>query len=83
MQAKRLLMLSGTPILSKPNEVFETLKALRPDLFSDFKTYASRYCDPKKTKYGTDYSGTSNSKELHYILSNMMIILRLKKGYTT
>ena len=35
--------------------------------------YGTRYCGAKKTKYGTDYSATSNSKELHYILSKMMI----------
>lgn len=71
-RCKRLLLLSGTPILAKPVEVFPLLQALRPDLFTNFKAFTSRYCDPKQTAYGLDYSGASNSKELYFILSNVI-----------
>ena len=49
-QSKRLLLLSGTPILSKPEECYNMLSALRPDMFNNFVKYGARYCDPKKSK---------------------------------
>lgn len=48
-KAKRLLLLTGTPILSMPIEVWNILNCLRPDIFSVFNHYASRYCDPKNS----------------------------------
>jgi SWI/SNF-related matrix-associated actin-dependent regulator 1 of chromatin subfamily A len=77
-KCKRVLLLSGTPILAKPVEIYPLLKILRPDLFKSFKSFGSRYCDPKHTMFGIDWNGATNSKELHYILSNLMI-RRLKK----
>ncbi len=44
-----------------------------------FKDYTSRYCNPKETNFGMDYNGNSCTKELHYILSNSLMIRRLKK----
>jgi SWI/SNF-related matrix-associated actin-dependent regulator 1 of chromatin subfamily A len=76
--SKRLLLLSGTPILNKPREAFHVVHALRPDLFTEFEPFGERYCDPKPTKFGTDWSGVANTKELHFILNTMMI-RRLKK----
>lgn len=56
-------------MLSRPVEMYNLMKIIRPDLVTSFTTYASRYCNPKETNYGTDYSGNSCTKELHYILS--------------
>ncbi len=46
-ESKRLLLLSGTPILAKPIEAFHAVHALRPDIFTRFKPFGDRYCDPK------------------------------------
>ena len=43
---KRLILLSGTPILARPIEIYNCLTMLRPDIFHDFFRYAHRYCDP-------------------------------------
>ena len=77
-KSKRILLLTGTPILSRPVELFSLLSMLRPDLFNNFYVFGNRYCDPKKTNFGTDWTGSSYPKELHYILKNLMI-RRLKK----
>ena len=77
---KRLMLLSGTPMLARPIELFNSLKMLRPDIFNDFNLYVNRYCDPKETKYGPDYSGAANCKELHYLLEDKVMIRRLKKN---
>lgn len=68
-KAKRCILISGTPMLSRPVELFNLMKTIRPDIISSFTTYAQRYCNPKETPYGMDYSGNSCTKELHYILS--------------
>jgi hypothetical protein len=67
-------MLSGTPILAKPIEVYPILNALRPDLICSLKNFIGRYCDPKKTPFGIDNSGSSNAKELHFILSHVFYL---------
>ena len=77
-KSKRLILLSGTPILAKPVECFTLLKALRPDIFLSFKAFGNRYCDAKMTNFGMDFNGSSNAKELNFILNNLMI-RRLKK----
>jgi SWI/SNF-related matrix-associated actin-dependent regulator of chromatin subfamily A-like protein 1 len=78
-QSKRLLLLSGTPILAKPVEAFHVVHALRPDIFTRFKPFGDRYCDPKPTQFGIDWSGQANTKELHFLMSTLMI-RRLKKN---
>jgi SWI/SNF-related matrix-associated actin-dependent regulator 1 of chromatin subfamily A len=47
---KRLLFLSGTPILSKPVEIFNLIKCLRPDIFKSLSAFGIRYCDQKTSK---------------------------------
>jgi SWI/SNF-related matrix-associated actin-dependent regulator 1 of chromatin subfamily A len=59
MKAKRCILISGTPMLSRPVEIYNLMKALRPDLITSFSTYAQRYCNPKETPYGMDYTGNS------------------------
>ena len=78
-RAKRVVLLTGTPILAKPMEIFPLLHILRPDKFKGFKEFGARYCDPKALKFGIiDWSGSANSRELNSILNKLMI-RRLKK----
>ena len=78
-RAKRVVLLTGTPILAKPMEVFPLLHILRPDKFKGFREFGSRYCDPKVLRFDIiDWSGSSNSRELNSILNKLMI-RRLKK----
>ena len=78
IRAKRLIIMTGTPLLAKPYEGYPLLYALRPDIFCYFKKFAYRYCDPQPTPMGINWSGTSNTKELHWILSCLMV-RRLKR----
>ena len=73
IRAKRLILMTGIPLLAKPYEGYPLLHALRPDLFGYFKKFAYIYCDPQPTPFGTSWSGTLNTKELHWILSILMV----------
>lgn len=78
---KHVLLLTGTPALAKPRELFSLLHILRPDIFRYFKDFGNRYCDPKPSKWtkGLDYDGASNVRELHFLLSQNLMIRRLKR----
>ena len=77
--ARRCIMISGTPMLSRPVEVYNLLSTIRPDTTPSFTNFTSRYCNPKETGWGMDYTGNSCTKELHYVLAQSIMIRRLKK----
>ena len=81
--AEYCYLLSGTPMPSHNKDLFNILKMLKCEKFDFnnkwvFKNYADKYCDPKETYFGMDYSGNSNSSELHELLNKLMV-RRLKK----
>ena len=78
MKCKRVLLLTGTPMLGRPMELYNLVHILRPDLFPSFREFGFRYCDPRVSYFGTDWGNSSNVDELHLILSNTVMIRRLK-----
>uniref|UniRef100_A0A7S3NPX5 Uncharacterized protein n=1 Tax=Aureoumbra lagunensis TaxID=44058 RepID=A0A7S3NPX5_9STRA len=77
-QAKRLILLSGTPSLARPVELYSQVSTLRPDLFGSYTEFTTRYCDAHRGHFGWDVSGNSNSDELNKKMQEFMI-RRLKK----
>ncbi|XP_026273368.1 SWI/SNF-related matrix-associated actin-dependent regulator of chromatin subfamily A-like protein 1 [Frankliniella occidentalis] len=75
---KRCILLSGTPVLSRPVELHCQLKCIRPQIFNKFMDFALRYCDAKQTKWGWNYSGSANMNELNIVLKELLMIRRLK-----
>ena len=66
-------LLSGTPALAKPVELFPQVCNLRPELFSNWRAFTQRYCAPKLMPWGMDYNGSSNLDELHGELRKFMV----------
>lgn len=64
-QSHAALCLSGTAITNRPVEFFTTLNLVRPNEFNSFYNYGQRYCDAHNNGWGWDYTGSSNSGELH------------------
>lgn len=77
-KAKRVILLSGTPALSRPVELFTQLQMLDKSFFQ-FKEYSTRYCAGKKTNFGWDASGQSNLAELNLVLAAKFMIRRTKQ----
>ena len=50
--SKRAILLTGTPALSRPSELFTQLNALEPRLFQSFHDFGVRYCDGHETQFG-------------------------------
>ncbi|XP_053295798.1 SWI/SNF-related matrix-associated actin-dependent regulator of chromatin subfamily A-like protein 1 [Pleuronectes platessa] len=76
--AKRVILLSGTPAMSRPCELYTQILAVRPNLFPRYHDFGMRYCDAKQTNWGWDYSGSSNLGELKLLLEESLMLRRLK-----
>lgn len=76
--AKRVILLSGTPAMSRPAELYTQIIAVKPTFFPQFHAFGLRYCDAKKQRWGWDYSGSSNLGELKLLLEEAVMLRRLK-----
>lgn len=75
--ARRVIMLTGTPAVSRPVELFTQLDMIDNKFFT-FKEYTQRYCAAKQTTFGWDAKGQSNLNELNIILKRKFMIRRTK-----
>uniref|UniRef100_A0A8C6XP53 Zinc finger RANBP2-type containing 3 n=1 Tax=Naja naja TaxID=35670 RepID=A0A8C6XP53_NAJNA len=75
--AIRAVLLTGTPALGRPEELFMQLEALCPKKFGTWTEYSKKYCNAYVRYFGKrrqwDCRGASNLDELHELLSNVMI----------
>uniref|UniRef100_A0A8C5L1I1 DNA annealing helicase and endonuclease ZRANB3 n=1 Tax=Jaculus jaculus TaxID=51337 RepID=A0A8C5L1I1_JACJA len=85
-KARRAILLTGTPALGRPEELFMQIEALFPQKFGTWTDYAKRYCNAHIRYFGKrtqwDCRGASNLNELHQLLSDIMI-RRLKTEVLT
>ena len=65
-------------MLARPNELYNLLRILRPDIYYSFKDFGLRYCAPRESYFGIDWTGSSNQRELHLMLEKGIMIRRLK-----
>ncbi|KAJ8915171.1 hypothetical protein NQ315_000423 [Exocentrus adspersus] len=78
-KARRVILLSGTPALSRPSELFTQLDLIDNKFFGSFYEFSTRYCDGKQTNFGWDASGKSNLQELEIVLAKKFMIRRTKE----
>mgnify|MGYP003645126406 CR=1 FL=1 len=77
--ARRVIALSGTPLTSRPAELWPTLNIICPEEFPNFREFAERYCQPTLTRWGWQYKGAAHTAELHTRLKKHCMVRRLKK----
>ena len=76
--AKRRLLLTGTPIKNRPAELWSLLHLVAPQRWPKFHDYCLQYCDAYKSRFGWDYTGSSNLGELNEIISGTYMLRRKK-----
>ena len=80
ISATKTVMLSGTPILNKPVDIFPVLRHMRPKVWSSKSKFESRYCDGHVDKFGRwKADGHSNLRELKDKLDSGGIFIRRRK----
>lgn len=60
-----VILLSGTPLLSRPAELFSLLNIIDPKTWNNWYEYGRRYCAAHQSRWGWDVSGASHIEELH------------------
>lgn len=78
--ASRAILLSGTPALNKPSELYQQLIALMPD-FARYEEFSDRYCEKKKNPWSNkmEYFNSKLTDELNLFLTTSIMVRRLKK----
>ncbi|KAI7838398.1 hypothetical protein COHA_007802 [Chlorella ohadii] len=79
-EARRAILLSGTPALNKPKELFQQLSALVPAAKLKMSVFGERYC---QGHHFDKYGGASNLGELNAMLKSSVLVRRLKRDVLT
>lgn len=81
LTAKRKLFLTGTPILSRPVELWNIVRACDPTgLGKKYETFVYQYCDAWYDGNGLDVSGKSNLEELNRFMRERFMVRRDKRA---
>jgi len=72
-QAEAAYLLTGTPIMSRPRELFNLLRAIRHPLGRNWWHYAQRYCDAYLGDFGWVFDGASNLDELARLIAPVFL----------
>jgi SNF2 family DNA or RNA helicase len=79
--AVRVWLMTGTPVLNRPVEIFPMLRRFMPERlgrYSDYMSFTKRFCSGYQGKWGWDDTGASHLEELASYLDGFML-RRLKK----
>uniref|UniRef100_A0AC34GAF9 Helicase ATP-binding domain-containing protein n=1 Tax=Panagrolaimus sp. ES5 TaxID=591445 RepID=A0AC34GAF9_9BILA len=76
--ANRVILLSATPALSCPAELYTQIKMVNKKLFPNFQDFVIRYCDGRKVGNYFVTNGATRQEEFSSILPEAIIIRRTK-----
>ena len=68
-----VIMLTGTPVLSRPVEMFNMLSIIDPKTWNNYFQYATKYCDGKQGYWGFEAKGATNLDELRMRISKYFL----------
>lgn len=78
-RCEHILGLTGTPIENKTAEIYTIVNLIDPALFPVKMTFLHRYCGAKHNGFGWTFDGATETEELHKILTESIMIRRLKE----
>lgn len=81
LRSRRWLMLSGTPLVNRPRELWVLAHHLAPKVFPNKYEFFKRYCSDGN--FYDKYSGAQNLPELQSKLRTHFMIRRLKRDVLT
>lgn len=73
MSVENVIMLTGTPVLSRPIEMFNMLSIIDSKTWNNYYSYATKYCEGKQGYYGFEAKGASNLDELNGKISKYFL----------
>ena len=82
INSRRKVRMTGTPIVNRPSELYNIIEDLGGE-WGSFMTFAKRYCNAHQTRYGWDFTGSSNLDELQKRLRETVMVRRLKSEVLT
>lgn len=75
-KCQRRWLMTGTPILNRPVELYPALRSLFPEFlgkYTNFYDYAYKFCAGYQGAFGFDCTGASNLEDLALILKPIML----------
>lgn len=72
-----VFLLTGTPMTSRPRDLFNLLRCVGHPAARSFLSFAKRYCEAYRNDFGWVTTGASNLEELNLLMKE--ILLRRKK----
>jgi SWI/SNF-related matrix-associated actin-dependent regulator 1 of chromatin subfamily A len=78
-KASHVLLLSGTPLVNGPEDLWSQWQFLLPDTFAKKDDYLIRYCGARLNFGRLECHGASNERELGVLLDTLLMVRRLKE----
>ncbi|KAG5503955.1 hypothetical protein GH5_04811 [Leishmania sp. Ghana 2012 LV757] len=72
-ESRRVILLSGTPAMSRPIELYAQLQAVQPSIVPSKSQFGARYCNSFVGRFGIDLTGHAHPDELHSLLRHYLI----------
>lgn len=73
VQGKPVIFLTGTPVMSKPEDIFGIIQIADPDYFGPWKEFSKEYLVYAMTNFGYNVIGAKNLDKLREKVQNILI----------
>ena len=71
---KKSIFLTGTPIMSKPEDIYGIVQIAKPDYFGNWNSFATKFLTVDEyTPYGPQIVGAKNMDELRKLIQDIII----------